>query len=92
MCCTSVWVVWNLRGQDEKVNERSILGRGTGGGNEGEWTSPLMGVPMGVSLGLAMLANLEKGLFAISLAGVARGVAARDYRQDELQGKQGKEW
>ena len=67
-----------MRGLDEKVNERSRLGKD--GGEDGEeWASgavPLVGVPF--SLGLAMLANLENGLFAASVGGEVRGVAARD--------------
>lgn len=75
----SVWVVWNLRGLEEN-KERSRLGMG-GGGGDGESCvpgfAPLVGVPF--DLGLAMLANLENGLFAVSLGGVASGVVARDW-------------
>lgn len=81
MCWTSVWVVWNLRGRDEKVNERSRLGTG-GGGELESGLAPFVGVAFG--LGLAMLANLENGLFAVSLGGLVRGVVARDYWQGEL--------
>ena len=72
-----MWVVWNLRGLDEKVKERSRLGKG---GERGEGCpsrlAPFAGVPF--NLGLAMEANLENGLLAASLGGVVRGVVARD--------------
>ena len=66
-----------MRGLDEKVNERSRLGKD--GGEDGEWAAgvvPLVGVPF--SLGLAIFANLENGLFAASVGGEVRGVVARD--------------
>ena len=73
------------------MKERSRLGMGAGEGGEeepessGSGLTPLMGVL--VSLGLAMVANLENGLFPVSVGGVVRGVVVRDYRQGESKGK-----
>ena len=88
-----MWVVWNLRGRDENVNGRSRVCTGGGGSRGGDGApessglAPLSGVPC--SLGLAMVANLENGLFGVSLGGVVRGVAARDCKQGEPGGENG---
>jgi hypothetical protein len=55
------------------VKERSR--QGVSGSSDGE--AFRLGVPL--SLGLAILANLAKGLFALLLGGDARGVVARDW-------------
>lgn len=64
------------------MKERSRLGASGSSSGDGE----MVRLGVALSLGLAILANLANGLFALSLGGDARGVVARDW---EVQGQSG---